>query len=693
MNTECPYVLVTAGGTSVNLDGVRILTNRSKGGFGVAIASAVVQRKYRVVLVCTEVTKQMHTIPRSVEVVIYDTFDQYVAAITRIVQTYGSPHMAFSAAAVSDATVAEPIQGKMRINGAFSIPMKPLPKVLNTWRELMGRRCFLVGFKLLDHDSSLEELLSVARKQNHRDKLNLTVANFKPWNSSDDQRKIWLVKPDGGHLRCEGSLAQNAQALVDFAIRQANTSWAKSEYKGDQSAFSSQMEECRDRQLWAIQHSACLLDFAQRSGLLVGSPGNIALVNRRPYFFIVTPRGRTNKEQLHADDLVYATFTRRTDTITYWGQNHGAKPSIDTHVYARVFDSAPMYNAAIHFHDGWVLDAISTRLDYPCGSAEEAEMVIDALARSATLQGDTPSPWTIVELVRHGHSLFVRDTDALFKLFTDYGDLYAQYALHLRDVGQEARVDELRIQPIFGRRGAIVGVAAEHREEGWYSIFLDPAQRGHGYGEEVVQRLNERGLRVGVHNDCRAETFYRSHGFVVVERRENGLIILEPPSRASLKPIPCATVTIRDASTGRYLQIRRKKTGTFPGLWCNPGGQVDGEETRWQTAIRETCEEVTYHLDNVPEPDEDHRSHQLVVHLAEDASKDRRFDVVSYHIDVPHTVDTFYFEPDEVEEVRWMTALEIKASNEHGRGTKNAVRAHEARIRREQRLAQLALLS
>ncbi len=60
-------VLITAGGTEENIDGVRVLTNRSSGKMGVALAQAVADRGGKVLFVCANMSVPVPTCVAEVE--------------------------------------------------------------------------------------------------------------------------------------------------------------------------------------------------------------------------------------------------------------------------------------------------------------------------------------------------------------------------------------------------------------------------------------------------------------------------------------------------------------------------------------------------------------------------------------------------------------------------------------------------
>lgn len=521
-----PYVLITAGGTSVPIDRVRKITNDAKGGFGVLLAQEFIARDMNVVFLCTRMTQHVYEVLPEFNPVIYDTYDEYVAAIDAIVVEHGKPVCAFSTAAVSDFAPEHVVHGKISSGEAQTLILKPLPKVLNMWREKFGRACYIVGCKLTDHDDGFEHLFEAAQKQNARAHLNLTVANFNPWQRKQENsdREVWLVKPDGGFLHVRGAHRVVTSEIVSFVVRQMKTTWAHSVYKGTIAEDLPLDLETHIQMNRVMEKADRLLAFCQNTSLLKGSPGNVVLHDDAFPFTVVTPRAYPHKEYLHVTDLILARLVSE-DVIEYWAHIPLRKPSIDTFVYEKIFQHFGALEAAVHFHNGWVLNAISTEQDFPCGSAEEAQSMIQTITRTL-MNGNliTNTDPTMIELVRHGHVLFFFQifdgVDTLSVMESQWKTARDAYGEHLEDIGKGDQIDLLCLNPIFDNH-MIVGVAAQHREEGWYSFFLLDSCRGRGLGEKLVQLVRERRVKVGVHANCDVEQFYVSHGFTVLSRKDS----------------------------------------------------------------------------------------------------------------------------------------------------------------------------
>ena len=661
------YALITTGGTSVRLDAVRKIGNDADGGLGVRLANMLADRGIPVVLAHTELAALKHRINPRIKCLPFETYREYVHAIRQAVQTLGPPRYAFSAAAVSDFGPAKESFGKLDSDAEVELNLTPLPKEIGAWRGLFGRECFIAGFKLQTHLCPREKLLAMAGEMIRKNRLNLAVANYQRDRTEIGPGEIWLVKPDGGTVHVKGDSDEVARAILDFSLRSADTHWATSRAAGH-------LDE-REAAERLISPASDLLAFALNAKLLrANANGNVTnrAAGEKPTLW-VTPRGRPDKSRLTAADLILVEPDLDKRDLAYrCGQaSPTEKPSIDSYVNALLYDAMPNLQATLHFHDAWVLgDVPRTRLDFPCGSAEEAGSTKEAVAHYfATKPLGHSNDCLMVELKRHGHLLLLFDHHAALKhLAYGWMRVEAAYYAHLKDVSQEAEKPHLSCTPIFDREN-IIGLAATHRD-GWSSFFLLPTARKRGTGAALLRLIDERGTTVGVHHDCQIEDYYRDHGFQVLDRT-NGLAQLGPPSRRD-DVIDAATVRIRCATTGRILLLRR---GQAPWLdhWANPGGcfQSANDTSLWATACRETAEETGLDLTCCLEPPQEKQSAHVMRGLCPDGYE-RTYRTTCFQVDVLReyvpTIDG-----DEVREARWFTPDEARALL-MGRATREVLR-------------------
>lgn len=211
--------VVTAGGTKEPIDDVRVLTNVSRGWFGVAITAALLERGVEVDLLGSEealrVAKDDLGAPSGLRPVPFRSTADLQRALEAA--TASPPDLLFMAAAVAD-YIPEPRAGKIRSDqDELVIRLKKAPKLIASLRERCGEATFLVGFKLLSRVPRAE-LVAAARKQAETNRLDLVVANDLA-ELQGDLHPVTLVTREGGAERVEGERASVARELVDVALR------------------------------------------------------------------------------------------------------------------------------------------------------------------------------------------------------------------------------------------------------------------------------------------------------------------------------------------------------------------------------------------------------------------------------------------------------------------------------------------
>ncbi len=157
-------IVVTAGGTQEPIDPVRIITNRSSGKQGYAVAEAARDRGAKVTLITTPVGISA---PVGVEVIKVETAREMKTAVEKATQ---DAHALIMAAAVADYEVKSPAKDKIKKEAAGSLVLELLrtPDVISE-----GKGYFIkVGFAAESHD-----LVENARKKLIGKKLDLIVAN------------------------------------------------------------------------------------------------------------------------------------------------------------------------------------------------------------------------------------------------------------------------------------------------------------------------------------------------------------------------------------------------------------------------------------------------------------------------------------------------------------------------------------
>ena len=176
-------VVVTSGATSEPLDPVRVLTNRSSGRTGRAIARACYARGADVTLLHDGPDVPYATVERVESAA--EMTDAAVAAA-------GDADALVSAAAIGDYTLPESDE-KIRSGEALTLELEPTPKLLDSVREV-APDLTLVGFKL-ETEGDDETLVAKARERLAETDLAFVVANRADALAGAETRAL-VVQPD-----------------------------------------------------------------------------------------------------------------------------------------------------------------------------------------------------------------------------------------------------------------------------------------------------------------------------------------------------------------------------------------------------------------------------------------------------------------------------------------------------------------
>jgi phosphopantothenoylcysteine decarboxylase/phosphopantothenate--cysteine ligase len=158
-------IVVTSGGTSEPLDAVRVLTNRSTGSTGAAIARRLAQVGHDVTLIRA---RNAVACP-GVKEILFETHADLLAALRE--ELAGSDvDVVVHAAAVSDFCVERidsgggavaPGTGKIASGGSPVVRLAPLPKIIGALREMSRKPLTIVGFKLTSGADASERVRAV----------------------------------------------------------------------------------------------------------------------------------------------------------------------------------------------------------------------------------------------------------------------------------------------------------------------------------------------------------------------------------------------------------------------------------------------------------------------------------------------------------------------------------------------------
>lgn len=200
-------VLVVAGSTEEPIDRVRLISNRSTGGLGRALAEEAFARGAEVTVLLGR-----HEVPPPpyVEVRKFTTVDTLMRATGEIPRDTA---VILAVAAVSDYRPKAPIRGKVSSGMAkMDLSLEAAPKVLPLLRSA-APDATLVSFKL-EVGLSDEQLAEVARARLGRGIEDMVVANDLERVSADHHPAI-IIGPDREPTAYDGAKEDLAAAIFD----------------------------------------------------------------------------------------------------------------------------------------------------------------------------------------------------------------------------------------------------------------------------------------------------------------------------------------------------------------------------------------------------------------------------------------------------------------------------------------------
>lgn len=200
-------ILVTAGGTEAPLDPVRVLTNRSSGKMGIALAERLLERGAKVTLIHGHVTEEL---PKGVQAVKALTNEAMAKALH---ERFSEADAVIMAAAVSDYKVKEYAAEKIKKTGE-TLHLE-LVKDLDILKSLGDKKDqqVLVGFAAESQDIEKNALEKLKKKN-----LDLICANDISHGKvfGEDQNDVTLYHRSGDIIPLgELSKKETAELILD----------------------------------------------------------------------------------------------------------------------------------------------------------------------------------------------------------------------------------------------------------------------------------------------------------------------------------------------------------------------------------------------------------------------------------------------------------------------------------------------
>lgn len=148
-------IIVTAGGTSEEIDPVRVITNKSSGKMGIYLAEEAAKMGANVTLIRGRT--EVEPFGKMDDVKVGSVAEMQKAIRNRLKDN----DMIIHAAAVSDFTV-DGVKGKIRSGKAMVLRLKPTVKLIDEFKKVNGK-IMVVGFKA-EYGVSRKELVDSAKK-------------------------------------------------------------------------------------------------------------------------------------------------------------------------------------------------------------------------------------------------------------------------------------------------------------------------------------------------------------------------------------------------------------------------------------------------------------------------------------------------------------------------------------------------
>lgn len=203
---EGKKVVVSAGPTLEYIDPIRIITNKSSGKMGIAIAREAYFRGAEVKLIYGPGTAR---VPKYIDVAHVETSNEMLKAVESAI---ADCDVFISAAAVSDFSLKQEKKKTETAKGDLTLNLTPTPKILERVR---GSKVFKVGFKAL-HGVSEKELTDAAKKSMQKYKLDMVVANdVKSGTFGSDENDVYILRRKGKPKHVKDTKGEIARYIFD----------------------------------------------------------------------------------------------------------------------------------------------------------------------------------------------------------------------------------------------------------------------------------------------------------------------------------------------------------------------------------------------------------------------------------------------------------------------------------------------
>ncbi len=198
--------LITAGATQEKIDPVRVITNRSSGKMGLALAK---EAFFRGAEVFTVLGKTTVNFPNYFKKIYVESSEEMLNAVKKLINKCD---VFISVAAVSDFKPKNFYEKKIKTSEKITLELISTKKILE---EVKNENIIKIGFKAL-YNVSEEELIESARDLLKKRNLDIVVANdlAKNYFGSDENEVIILTNNDS-IVKISGKKEKIAEKILD----------------------------------------------------------------------------------------------------------------------------------------------------------------------------------------------------------------------------------------------------------------------------------------------------------------------------------------------------------------------------------------------------------------------------------------------------------------------------------------------
>ncbi|MDD2424103.1 MAG: bifunctional phosphopantothenoylcysteine decarboxylase/phosphopantothenate--cysteine ligase CoaBC [Candidatus Cloacimonetes bacterium] len=201
-------VLVTAGASVEQIDPMRMITNRSSGKMGIALARALSLRGAEVSLIYASVTEEIpYYLFEAVQALSVD--EMYAQVMSRSAKM----DWIIKCAAVSDYKPKQMYQDKIKKGGSLSLDLVSTPDILAELGKNKGPQQKLIGFAAETQDLAENALRKLKSKQ-----LDLIIANHLS-NAGKATNAIHLISDKAEPFLIEGDKFELAHQIIDRILK------------------------------------------------------------------------------------------------------------------------------------------------------------------------------------------------------------------------------------------------------------------------------------------------------------------------------------------------------------------------------------------------------------------------------------------------------------------------------------------